>query len=277
MALCVAVLLQSFVFARKNSGKRDTCGVNKLNRGTIESAVNGQNCLVLEAFQLRKAPVILKQPAPVMPQQPRAALRPIVVPVGGAPFAEITANQPKASAFLCDDGWLAARSAALGPTQRDDVEVSATLQERANNLTKHLVHRLYRHLQVRVKESSRSHPIVRWIAQNLPRVAADLTLRGVVVDDMLEPQNLSICLISSHTAKYNNIVPANEEHEGCYLCFDSNRQIWVRSGKVCGLSTNFRTRIAQHAKASSGGTSRFYTSYPSPEAVCHLPFVPRSP
>ena len=53
--------------------------------------------------------------------------------------------------------------------------------------------------------------------------------------------------------------------EGNYLYFDTAKSEWVRSGKACGLNSNFGIREKQHidfSKDPSKSTMQFYQAYP---------------
>ena len=38
--------------------------------------------------------------------------------------------------------------------------------------------------------------------------------------------------------------------EGCYLCYDPDKDKWIRDGYASGLSTNFGSRIKKHQQSS---------------------------
>jgi hypothetical protein len=68
----------------------------------------------------------------------------------------------------------------------------------------------------------------------------------------------------------DSLTPAAEKMEGCYLYFDGEEAVWIRSGKVCGRT--FAERHKEHKKSSelkceTSRQSRFYTHYPSKTAT----------
>jgi hypothetical protein len=68
----------------------------------------------------------------------------------------------------------------------------------------------------------------------------------------------------------DSFTAAAKKTEGCYLYFDQEEAVWIRSGKVCGRT--FAERHKEHKKSSElkcemSRQSRFYTHYPSKTAT----------
>jgi len=66
--------------------------------------------------------------------------------------------------------------------------------------------------------------------------------------------------------------PHGKALEGCYLYYDTNKRLWIRSGKAVG--SNFEKRHKEHLnesllKKSSSQNSKFYSSYPSRSVNLH--------
>ena len=134
--------------------------------------------------------------------------------------------------------------------------------ERADILAGLLVARLRRHVLRRIPSNNgaRDHEVLKCAARNLPAMAALLTVRNLVLDDIKVAKS-NECVFSGEVFRFDQITAENTHMEGAYLY--RHCHVWVRSGKVSGSVVNFKTRHRQHAAASLKGESRFYRTFPS--------------
>jgi flavin-binding protein dodecin len=164
----------------------------------------------------------------------------------------------------------------------NDEGAADTLQEQTNLLFKLLWARLAQHMD-RVPEAKRQHWVWQFVRKNLSRVAAAMIIFNHAVDDLewcaTDPNE---CLLRNAFSKYTSFIPltgtsatstteAAKITEGCYLYFDTENLVWVRSGKVSG-GRSFAKRHKEHMKGSQlecdkSRLSKFYTCYPSATAT----------
>ena len=112
-------------------------------------------------------------------------------------------------------------------------------------------------------ESKRDHWCLKWAMKNLSVVAAYMALFDHIKGDIGCLSEMS-CLLSSPD-KLLVCTNAEANLQGCYLYYDTNERLWIRSGKCTGRG--FAARHDEHLKKALSPTntdnSTFYDSYPS--------------
>jgi len=130
--------------------------------------------------------------------------------------------------------------------------------------------RLQIHINVRVRPEQQTHPCLSWAKKNLAIVAAWMIVASQLKNDITHIDN-SRCLVASPTA-CQFLLCSNSElysRHGCYLHYDRNDGIWIRSGSATGVG-GIGGRLKEHLRRAQSSTnpddSRFYASYPSVES-----------
>ena len=136
----------------------------------------------------------------------------------------------------------------------------AELMKTADILVKMLRQRLKEHIKIRAI-SRRDHWIWKFARKNLSVVAAYQILAG-----HMKPR--IACIKEGGALLFpnaNKFAPCamHPKHEGCYLFFDNNDCVFIRSGKVTGEGVE--SRLKQHKSCAEAeiASSRFYEQYPS--------------
>ena len=146
-------------------------------------------------------------------------------------------------------------------------DVSEEVRKKADVLVKILRQRFRTFLKQRISsKAKRSHWSVNFACNNLPVVAAVMALSGHLKSDLECLHDRDSLLITDASC----FIKCNEhdykDKEGTYLCFDTVRNVFVRSGKVAGRG--FIVRGDEHLKASKAArpSSQLYRQYPSKES-----------
>ncbi len=136
----------------------------------------------------------------------------------------------------------------------------AELLTKADILVKMLRQRLKDHIKNRA-ESRRDHWVWNFSRKNLAVVAAYMILAGHIKTRIACVKGDGSLLFPNE----NKFAPCQMQpkYEGCYLFFDSNECVFIRSGKVTGGGVE--SRMIQHKKAAEAeiASSQFYDQYPS--------------
>jgi hypothetical protein len=264
-------LLKAFYEVRK--GKPEAGWPNK---GQAKDAQNGSVNLILLAFGCRCDSVV---EATVAPELVETAAEEIV-PVPFETFEAAPMNLATCR-FVVTDQWIEKCKLAFNPEQMVHFadHSAATLQSHVDTLVKILWSRLLRHINYRVHESKRGSWVWNFVKENLGPVAAMMILVGHVQSHLLGIVNHShVCLLRNPVGG-GNMIPLTGENgsrtnaakslQGCYLHFDVEKGIWIRSGKATGQP--FDDRLRQHDKGAKlrdevSLKSKFYSHYPSKEA-----------
>ncbi|KAL7545663.1 hypothetical protein ACHAWF_009011, partial [Thalassiosira exigua] len=169
------------------------------------------------------------------------------------------------SRLLKDPLW---RSNAIRLFHLDEIgisphdEPSAEMKTKADQLAKLLRGRFKRHLKQRIKQRSRrTHWSMKMAYKNLTIVAALMVLQGHTKDDLqslMESDSLLPCTAEGFVEC--NVHP---NREGTYLYFDTNRGVFVRSGKVVGRGFGVRNDEHEKCAEAHAATSLFYRLFPS--------------
>ena len=141
--------------------------------------------------------------------------------------------------------------------------------ERADLLSRILQQRVVTHLDVRAP-GKEGYWAMDFFRDKIPRVAAVAVLFAHVKKDITCSSETS-CLLAASTSRFVLVVNEFGLLEGCYLYWDNENGVWVRSGKVVGTEStkrNFEVRGKEHGAASQllsldSKASRFYNAYPA--------------
>ena len=265
------------------------------NKGTLEEAKAGVEKLILVAYRSKDLPSKLQ--AAAVGNNGHAESNDTVPPLEGgrsitnvdadavgqrARFFQVNFSLPGMpggdyalpSSILEDDSkvqlLIATFNSGAGGMVPQDVTKDLNLQDKADTLlSSHLRPRLLKHIRLRVMNAAKhDHWCLKWAMKNLSLVAAYMILFDHIKGDISCLNEMS-CLLSTST--HNFLMCTNEEAnlQGCYLYFDSNDLVFVRSGKVTGRG--FSKRHEEHFKsalaADNPTNSTFYDSYPSKRSV----------
>ena len=133
-----------------------------------------------------------------------------------------------------------------------------------------LASRLRSHTQTRVIPAQRKNKCLNWARKNLALVAAYMIIADHIITD-ISCIDESSCIIKPPMSN-SFLLCANEElaHLGCYLHYDTNKYVWIRSGSAAGAG-GFGQRLDQHTKRAESNSnpdnSQFYDNYPSMKSV----------
>ncbi|KAL7552482.1 hypothetical protein ACHAWF_015738 [Thalassiosira exigua] len=170
------------------------------------------------------------------------------------------------SQLLSNDAWVrfVVQLFDLDKLQLADVTCQST-KTKADLLARLLRERFKDHIKHRIKSPSRrSHWSMKLAYKNLSASAAIMVLSNHVKRDLRSLDELS-CLLAIDE---KNFLPCSSfpDRQGCYLYYDTNRGIFVRSGKV--TRRGFVDRDSEHLKSSkeSKPSSHFYFVYPSEQS-----------
>ena len=279
--------LKAFAHARRELKK----GQAWPKKGTLADAESGQDVMIKVAFDCRIAAVrIEKETVPSVSDSENDEDLVLQQQDWDPDYKTVTVVRKSAAdeMFNITNGWRDKVKAAFDhmdtiilPNDVND-QGSDGLQEETNILLKLLWARLDQHIIDRVPQSKRKHWIWQFIRKNLSRVAAVMILFDHVVHDLERfATNPKKCLLRNVSSQGRSFVPlvvgtsdsftsAAKKTEGCYLYFDQEEAVWIRSGKVCGRT--FAERHKEHKKSSElkcemSRQSRFYTHYPSKTAT----------
>ena len=266
--------LENFIHARKFDGstfqKSKLCGADgKLNktRYAKQSAESIQNdctteepCLVWIAWKLRSSPLVLKErPEPVMD-----------LSFHTPEFTVIYATPALAklpSQYLRDTSWVKRLQSVVKGVSF--LNITEDLMKNADSLALTLQPRLQLHIAERVKPALQNHWTLGFTRDNIPLMAAAMSLAGHVADD-LDTYNIAECLLSPPSDSMFQLISNNLGGcEGCYLYYNTKKHKWVRSGKTAGEGDDacFRGRGNKHKKNSAlieeMRKLSFYKCYPT--------------
>lgn len=138
------------------------------------------------------------------------------------------------------------------------------LVAKADVLFDHLQTRLLTHVKLRVKPSQRSHWCLQWARKNLAVVAAYMVWANHLKKD-ISCLSQTKCLLAKAGDNFLCCTNIDATHLGCYLHYNTNEEMWVRSGSATGEG-GFAKRLMQHEKRAkdhrNDDESRFYDLFP---------------
>jgi hypothetical protein len=260
-------LLQAFVHVRSFATVNKPTNWKWENRGKLEEAESGIECLILQAFNCRNKEIQLvdkPQPArPPTPPPPRHVSASIIT-CGTSLNPFIADTHVLASTLLSDSAW---RNKVTEAWRLDAEEINhsthATVLAMANDLQKMLLERLPKHVNDKVPPEKRCHWCLYLTASKLGHVAAIMVLLKQVVEDLnCDLQGKCLLANSTHFRK----VSSRGSEDGIYLYWNTQNSTWIRVGMVAGRT--FNERGVEHKNGSMLNTidsnnSKFYRSYPS--------------
>jgi hypothetical protein len=242
------------------------------NKGNLQQAQAGIDCLILQAHKLRSASLKLKdvpaaavKPAPPPPRHESAT---IITSSGLNPF-DWGAHHKPASELLSNESW---RNLVTSAWRRDAENINhsthQTTLDLANKLQSILLSRLQKHVKAKIEEEKLSsdvwsHWCLHLTASKLGNMAAIMVLLCQVVEDL--DCNLDGKCLLVNNLRFRRVTPETTE-DGVYLYYNRDNSTWIRAGMVA--LRDFNKRGMEHKKGSQLKTpeskkSNFYTSYPS--------------
>lgn len=219
-------------------------------------------CLVWLAWKLRAEELVLKPR-----QQP---VLQVLHPQSSLSFENppdaIAAKNP--SEYLRDPKWREAAELSIkGVTFCD---VTDEMAANADKLLPLMKQRLKRHIAIRLDDKSSDHMFLKFTRDNLSTVVAQMCFVGHVVSGVETSSCDDRLLVLPNRNTFLQIDDNLGKLEGCYLCYERDKDKWIRSGFAGGLGTCFESRIKKHKQNSRSSTamrtSRFYRYYPSKDA-----------
>ena len=164
------------------------------------------------------------------------------------------------SELLSDEEWVR-NTTNLMLLRRTSTAVSQEDKDKADNLVQHLATQFREHKNQKVLKARRNHWSMKLASKNLAASAAYMILSEHVKKDIAR-LNQEDSLLSGDMSKFHDcsLVP---DHHGAYIYYDTNNEVFIRSGKV--TNRGFRVRNDEHRLAAKNLTakSRFYAMYPS--------------
>ncbi len=220
-------------------------------------------CLVWLAWKLRTDDLVLKP-------RTKPALQ-VVHPQSSLSFA----NPPEtmvvknASDYLRNSKWVEAAEMSLKGVAFCAVDNTMTVN--ADKLAPLMMQRLRTLVAARVSQKCSNHITLGFVRDNLHAIAAQMCLVGHVVSCVETSSCDDRLLVLPHRNTFLKLDNNVGKLEGCYLCYDREKDKWIRDGFAGGLGTNLESRIKKHQQNSRSSTemrrSRFYRYYPSKEAT----------
>jgi hypothetical protein len=263
--------LKGYIHVRTWETVETPKGYKWKNKGNLQEAQAGIDCLILQAHKLRSAPVKLKDKpaAPVKPSPPppRHESATIITASSLNPF-DCGAHKP-ASELLSNENW---RNLVTSSWRRDAEKINhsthQTTLDRANKLQSILLNRLQKHIKAKIEEGKLSsdvwsHWCLHLTASKLGNIAAIMVLLCQVVEDLGCKLDGKCLLVNN--LHFRKVTPGTAE-DGVYLYYNKDNSTWVRAGMVA--LRDFHKRGVEHKKGSmltdlESRKSNFYTSYPS--------------
>lgn len=292
---CTVALLKAFCVVRTRTHLKDQ-GQIKLptQRGNLIKAQAGDACLLLTAFGLRSQKIRLQPPKGSASRMGASTHKDAQVTQSDEHYLW---QQPKSnimsSQLLEDDEWIYSVSLTLycnvadstysvsRVEMDDEVTMPASMrrverpQGAADLLTEHCWQRLPKMLARRLihRQDKLEHDVWKWVALCVPHVCGMIVRAGHSLPYQdLQCAKIDDSLLSADTSKF---IPVEADSgyaqlQGCYLYYHESKFKWVRSGKVCGLSTFIR-RHEEHTSNSKAPSidprsSHFYQQYPHPQS-----------
>jgi hypothetical protein len=264
--------LKAFVHMRKFDTYKLPPGAPKWpkNKGKLVDidATPRVDCFLQQAWEARNNVVKLKHPRKLNDKlTPGVGVAVAVTPLH-AMIRVIANDSPirafgKASSILQSDGFLETVNKCFNASRNFSIaiEVNDEMMLLGDQLQKSLSFRLTAYKEVRLLDPSKhSHWCMLWFMQNLPVVSAIMVAMNHSKID-LGCLSHTDCLLSNES-NFHLATNSESKLEGCYLYFDRNRSVWVRSGKVTNRS--FSVRHEEHSKAARKEFEKqFYCWFPS--------------
>jgi len=243
-------------------------------KGSLEEAARGMNKRILAAFNCRLSPCKLNQQLPhssIEDDVEEVALLDdlvLVHTVGG----EDDGDDVSASELLDNEQWVKLVVELFGleeydmaacfkaPRHDEQEKERAELKAKADVLMKILRQRLKQHIDKRAG-TKKDHWSWKFARKNLAVVASYKILAGHT-KSRISCVKEGNSLLSPNLNKFKPCL-RSPNHEGCYLFFDNNEGVFIRSGKVTGRGVDKRLDEHKSGAESATAQSDFYDLYPS--------------
>ena len=265
--------------ARKFIKYRSNMTANQLNAlkkpsTALQDALAGVKNVVSEAYALRAVKSRLLAAVVNPTQNETTAVQvgtnynsPLAVHV---PLADPTASIIMPSTILQDAAKVKLIIDTFDPQGKlkhiDVVRpLEKTLVDRVDMLFEKLQVRLNGHVSRKVRLNQQSHYVWKWARKNLAIVTVWMVVVSQVKDN-IAPLDEYKCLLSPKKDRFFLCTNVESVLFGCYLFFDTNDNIWIRSGKATGAD-GIGGRLGEHTSRASSNLnndgSLFYHLYPS--------------
>ena len=212
------------------------------------------------AYDWRVRPIVVKQPdEPTNTADNQAS----VTPTTAIHTVKLTTIEAIVlpSELLSNEEWVR-NTTNLMSLARTSTIVSQEDKDKADKLVQHLTARfgLHKNLKIFIK-AKRNHWSMKLAMRNLAVNAASMILSEHVKKHIAR-LNEEDSLLSGDVSKFRDCSLVPEQH-GAYLYYDTNNEVFIRSGKV--THRGFKVRDDEHRLAAKNMTakSRFYSLYPS--------------
>ena len=265
---CSGDLLKAFIIVRK-----DNLLISRLPKnGLLNDALKGEKNLISLAFECRgmenKVLKQLQEEHSTLSASDDVSDETDEIIIDNEYRVDVSLSKNcneyiSASSLLENNDWLSNVQKCLDPLEKlSRREINNECKRQADILKKVLIQRLDSHISSRIIDKSKhSHWCLEWARKNIPQMSAIMTLFNHTKKDIE-------CLDSCNTLlsqSSNFLLATNSEAklQGAYLYYDTNDEIWVRSGKVSHRDFSIRHNEHQKSAASLEAKSRFYCRYPT--------------
>jgi len=277
-----ANMLKAFIHARKFASSEKDKGYKFPNKKTLQDAENGEDCLILQAFNLRKVPIKLVLSEFLIGADSADAEAPTTV--GGSTLDEIIryyvgGKDINNYYFTITTEWLATLARAfpsLKKRQANKVlsEINMEeLQQQSNILFNALWNRFSIHL---LKSDKPDHYCWEFTRINLSRLCAFMVFGGYITKNFaIDAKHMERQLLCGHdkmemlvNLNYEKVNEESNFSSGVYNTYhkrDEHDYVGVRSGQSqCMMHTRTDTHHScSKLTTNASMESKFYTSYPS--------------
>ena len=229
-----------------------------------------QPCLVWLAWKLRSNELVLKRRDE--PALDLSIPQPVILFDSANDDDAAVTKMP--SDYLCNTNW----TAAFGTTVKGVTAgvIDDGMKTNADRLVSVLQQRLNFHISERVDQSSYNHAALKFVADNLPAVAAQACLAGHVMNDVETSDFHERLLVLPSGNAFRLFDDEIGKLEGSYLVYHATKDKWIRSGFACGAGSEAclgeRRKKHEHNSKSISEMrgSRFYRYYASKSATTTL-------
>ena len=168
--------------------------------------------------------------------------------------------------YLINIEWRKNISMTIKGVKRMEYEenIPSTIVDDANCVLSELENRFEEHFIKTNTESKKNHWTFQWAKQNLPSIVSAQAYFNHLrngINDLAFTRDA--CLLNQPI--YDTFIDARKEETkklvGNYLYYDNFKLCWIRSGFVCGQTTNFGSHDTQHSNDSknpSGSALMFH-------------------
>jgi len=277
-----ANMLRAFIHARKFTSSDKDKGYKFPNKKTLQDAENGEDCLILQAFNLRQEPIKLALSEFQVGGNSAAADAPTTD--GGSSLDEIIQHYVGSKDinnyyFTITTAWLANLARAFPSLYKRQVNKVLSninmeeLQQQCNILFKALWNRLCIHI---LKSDKPHHYCWDFTRINLSRMCAYMVFGGYISKNLaIDAKHLDRQLLCNHDKMemlvdltYVKVNDDSNFSSGVYNTYhkrDEHDYVGIRSGQTRSLMHSRTDTHHTNSKLTTKESmkSKFYTSYPS--------------